>query len=447
MDDRRLTLLRILSGLICAAVLIFAATRIKFSNLDLARTFGLMAFLAFAEAFRIKFPWGRPMRLGVAVMLCIVAIRPLPEVLWIFFIGSMAGRLVTKMQRMSKGDFYHIIQRTYLVGLAGLFYQIVINLGGNRMEWRLYLPTYSTQYPYYNPAVAQRALIFPLAFLVMALIYFLGEMIASSVETGAARAGNWRSLLPHQMRKTFPVYAALSAAGFLMALYFPRIPWLNFAVFLIPLFLVMAESNTDKRLDNRLLQTMQAVSSVAELAWDDMGHSDRVTSLSLDVAREMGVSEDEIHDLRFAAALHDIGKVEGPNAPDYRSKGAGLLRGIPGLEGVAGILSAEEREVSEGPDRAIPTAARIVNVVCTYDHMAQEAGPGAESGEIINEMSMERGKLYDSVVLRSLGAVLSRRREARHGRPPLRERRERAKVFEEDLDTSFEEIWKDEEQE
>ncbi len=446
MDDRRLTLMRILSGIICAAVLIFAATRIQFGNLDLARTFGLMAFLAFAEAFRIKFPWGRPMRLGIAVMLCIVAIRPLPEALWIFFVGSMGGRLVTKMQRISKGDFYHIIQRTYLVGLAGLFYNLIVNLGGNRVEWRLYLPTYSTQYPYYNPAITQRALIFPIAFLAMALVYYLGELITSSLETGAARAGNWRSLLPHQMRKTFPVYAALAASGFLMALYFPRVPWLNFVLFLLPLFLVMAESNTDKRLDDRLLQTMQAVSGVAEMAWGDDGHSLRVTSLSLDVAREMGVSEDEIHDLRFAAALHDIGKVEGASAPDYRSKGADIVRGIPGMEGVSAVLVAEQREVEEGPDRTIPAAARILNVVCAYDHLAQEAGAGADPTGIINEMSLERGSLYDSVVLRTLGAVLSKRREARQGRPPTRERRERAKVFEEDLDTSFQEIWKDEEQ-
>ncbi len=446
MDDRRLTLMRVLSGIICAVVLIFAATRIKFSNLDLVRTFGLMAFLAFAEAFRIKFPWGRPMRLGMAVMLCIVAIRPLPEVLWIFFIGSMGGRLVTKMQRISKGDFYHIIQRTYLVGLAGLFYHLIANLGGNHVEWRLYLPTYSTQYPYYNPVITQRALIFPIAFLVMALVYYLGEMITSALETGAARSGNWKSLLPHQIRKTFPVYAAITASGFLMALYFPRIPWLNFVLFLLPLFLVMAESNTDKRLDDRLLQTMQVVSGVAELAWDDDGHSARVTSLSLDVAREMGVSEDEIHDLRFAAALHDIGKVENPSAPDYRSKGAGIVRGIPGLEGVSGILTAEQREMDEGPDRATPVAARILNVVCVYDHLAQEAEAGTDPAVIINEMSMERGRLYDSVVLRALNAILSRRREARQGRPPTRERRERAKVVEEDLDTSFQEIWKDEEQ-
>ncbi len=446
MDDRRLTLMRVLSGIICAAVLIFAATRIKFTNLDLVRTIGLMALLAFAEAFRIKFPWGRPMRLGMAVMLCIVAIRPLPEVLWIFFIGSMGGRLVTKMQRISKGDFYHIIQRTYLVGLAGLFYHLIANLGGNRLEWRLYLPTYSTQYPYYNPVITQRALIFPIAFTVMALVYYLGEMITSALETGAARSGNWKSLLPHQSRKTFPVYAAIAASGFLMALYFPRIPWLNFVLFLLPLFLVMAESNTDKRLDDRLLQTVQAVSGVTELAWGDDGHSARVTSLSLDVAREMGVSEDEIRDLRFAAALDDIGKVEGAAAPDYRAKGAQLLRGIPGLEGVSNILSAEQREVEEGPARAIPTAARILNVVCAYDHLAQEAGVGADPGAIINEMSMERGTLYDSVVLRALNAVLSRRREARQGRPPLRERREKAKFFEEDLDTSFQEIWKDEEQ-
>jgi hypothetical protein len=437
--------MRAASALVCAVVLIAAATRISLTNLDLTRTVGLMAVLGFAEAFRIKFPWGRPMRLGVAVMLAVVAIRPLPEALWIFFIGSMAGRLITKMQRMRKGDFYHIIQRTYLVALAGLFYHLVINLGANKVEWRLYLPQYTTQYPYHNPAVAQRALIFPLAFLALALVYYLGEMITSALETGAARAGNWKVLLPHQIRKTFAVYVALAASGFLMALYFPRIPWASFFIFLIPLFLVMAESNTDKRLDDRLLQTVRAVAEAAEAASGDEGHATRVTNLSLDVSREIGISEDEIHDLRFAAALHDLGRLEGGSEAEQKRRSAEMLRTIPGLGGVAEIIAAQGREVEEEAERRSPLPAKILSVTCAYDHLATAAGPTAQPEEILSEMSLERGRLFDSVVLRSLGAVISKRRVAKER--PTRERKQRAMVFEEDLEVSFQEIWKEEDKE
>ncbi|MHB8780538.1 MAG: HD domain-containing protein [Candidatus Geothermincolia bacterium] len=444
MTDRRLSLMRTLSLVICAGVLVFAATRISISNLDLTRTVGLMAILAFAEAFRIRFPWGRPMRLGMAVMLAVVALRPLPEVLWIFFIGSMAGRLLTKMSRMRKGDFYHIIQRTYLVAVAGLVYHFLINLGANQLEWRLYLPQYSTQYPYHNPAVAQRALMFPLAFLALALVYYVGEMITSALETGAARAGNWKVLLPHQMRKTVPVYAALAASGFLMALYYPRLPWLNFLIFLLPLMLVMAESNTDKRLDDRLYQTVRALSETAEAAWGDEGHAGRVTNLSLEVAREVGVSEDEIHDLRFAAALHDIGRLEGGSEQEQKQRAAEMLRPIAGLERVSEIVAAQGRGPEEESERRSPLPAKIISVACAFDHLDM-ASPEADTEQVLSEMSLERGSLFDSVVLRALSAVLSKRRRAKG--EPVREKKERAKFFEEDLETSFQEIWKDEEEE
>jgi len=39
------------------------------------------------------------------------------------------------------------------------------------------------------------------------------------------------------------------------------------------------------------------------------GHSQRVTDYSLLIAREMGLSEDEIEPLKYAAILHDIGKI------------------------------------------------------------------------------------------------------------------------------------------
>ena len=67
------------------------------------------------------------------------------------------------------------------------------------------------------------------------------------------------------------------------------------------------------------LQTVMSLSNSIE-AKDayTRGHCQRVMEISCEIATRMGFGEDDIEDLRYAAILHDIGKLEelGESAPD-----------------------------------------------------------------------------------------------------------------------------------
>jgi len=453
-NGKRLNALRYLSVGMFLVVLGACIPFVKWGDLDPARTFGLVAIVAFFETWRIQFPWGRPLRLGMAAVLCIIAIRPLPEVVFVFLLGSLLGRAFSRVQHSGKGDFLHIVQRTYIVALAGLVYQLVSNIGWD-FAWNAYPPNYvlaptteGIYFTYCNPVVLHRALVFPVAFLTMALVFYVGEMLTSSLETAMYMGGNWRVILPQHIRQTFPIYLAITGAGALMALYFPRLPWFNFLIFFIPLLLVRLESNRDKELDERYFQTMRVIGDAFDLSRGIPGHSGRVSNLAAEVAREMGISAEETRNIRYAAALHDIGRIESEGereAPGHAERGAEVMEQVARLRPIAHIVRYSHPVVEEeGGAQRIPTGSKIIGVVSDYDLLTNHPTRRLPLQEALEEMNVERGKLYDSIVLRTLSQVVESQARAR--RRPEREISQRARVLEEEeLKESLEEIFREEE--
>ncbi len=75
-----------------------------------------------------------------------------------------------------------------------------------------------------------------------------------------------------------------------------------------------ASEINNRKLQNKIEESnMSVVKSLANaLEAKDLyteGHSDRVATYSVGIARRMGYSEDRIHMLRYGAQLHDIGKI------------------------------------------------------------------------------------------------------------------------------------------
>ncbi len=453
MNEKRLQALRYISFALFLVVLGACIPFVAWGDLDPARTFGLVAIVAVFETWRIQFVWGRPLRLGMAAVLCIIAIRPLPEVVFIFLLGSLIGRVFTRVSRSGEGDFLHIVQRTYIVALSGLVYQLISNIGWN-FAWNAYPPNYvltptteGIYFTYFNPVVLHRALVFPLAFFAMALVFYAGEMLTSSAETAISMGGNWRIVFPQHVRQTFPIYLAITGAGALMALYFPRLPWFNFLIFFVPLLLVRMESNRDKGLDERYFQTMRVIGDAFDLSLNVQGHSGRVSNLAAEVAREMGISAEETRNIRYAAALHDIGRMdfEGGGLEGSRAeRGAEVLEEVPRLRPIAHIIRYCHHSPEEAGITRIPTGSKIIGVACDYDLITNHPTRKLSSREALQEMNLERGKLYDSIVLRTLSQVVESQARAR--RRPEREISQRARVLEEEeMKESLEEIFREEE--
>jgi len=121
------------------------------------------------------------------------------------------------------------------------------------------------------------------------------------------------------------------------------------------------------------------------------GHSERVAQYSLEIARELGLSEAEQEIILRAATLHDVGKIGVNDAVlnkpgrlsdaefelirSHAAKGYAILKSAPSFEPLLpGIRHHHERYDGKGyPDRlageAIPLIARIIAVADTYDAM------------------------------------------------------------------------------
>jgi len=147
-----------------------------------------------------------------------------------------------------------------------------------------------------------------------------------------------------------------------------------------------------KDLNELFLSTIKAIANAIE-AKDPYtrGHSDRIRTYSLLIAKELGLKEQDIKNLEIAALLHDVGKIGVPEAllrkqgsltPEENAEmmkhpviGAEILFSIKQLEAaIPGIRHHQERYDGKGyPDKLkgedIPVLARIIAVADTFDAM------------------------------------------------------------------------------
>jgi putative nucleotidyltransferase with HDIG domain len=147
-----------------------------------------------------------------------------------------------------------------------------------------------------------------------------------------------------------------------------------------------------RRIESTYDETLEALAAALDLRDNETaGHSRRVTLYSLQIARVLGLEEEEMQHLARAALLHDIGKIGIPDAillrPGKLSKdeksimqahvrvGYGLLSRIAFLAPAAMIVLAHhERYDGDGYPQGlqgeqIPVGARIFAVADTLDAM------------------------------------------------------------------------------
>jgi HD-GYP domain-containing protein (c-di-GMP phosphodiesterase class II) len=160
-------------------------------------------------------------------------------------------------------------------------------------------------------------------------------------------------------------------------------------------------------------------------------HSSRVVELATEMAHRLDLDQRAVRDLRFAAELHDLGKVGVPDAVLLKAGplattewalvrrhsdwGATLVNGVPGLERVATIVRHHhERYDGTGyPDglaaEDIPIESRILAVADAYVAMTEDrpyrrARPRFEVDHEFRDCS---GRQFDPYVVEALREVVS----------------------------------------
>lgn len=199
-------------------------------------------------------------------------------------------------------------------------------------------------------------------------------------------------------------------------------------------------------LEQRGLEAIQALSAALESRDGTTGgHIDRTQYLAEAVALDLGLGAEESRAARYAAVLHDIGKIGVPdgilNKPGALSEeewevmrrhpaiGANILSGITGFERTSEVvLSHHERFDGGGYPRglageAVPVEARIISVVDTYDAMTNDRPYRAAMSheEAVTELRKNAGTQFDPGVIESFERVIGRGAADRIQRIPDRE--------------------------
>ena len=157
----------------------------------------------------------------------------------------------------------------------------------------------------------------------------------------------------------------------------------------------------------------------------ELAHAQRVATLAVRLAEDLGLSDREIADLERAAWLHDFGKHVIPDRPDEDQDFvrradfevwtrqlfavSDIVDGAPALRPAAALVLAS-RECVDGSGfprhlegEAIPLAARILHVADTYDALTELCHAFSVAAESVNaEMARHAGTRFDSSVVAAL---------------------------------------------
>lgn len=177
-------------------------------------------------------------------------------------------------------------------------------------------------------------------------------------------------------------------------------------------------------LRNTFIATVNALASTVEMKDPyTAGHQQWVTRLACAIAKEMGLSEEQIEGIRMAGLIHDIGKINIPaeilTKPGHLSEiqynlvkihpqvGCDILREIKFPWPVAQIvLQHHERIDGSGYPQALSgdaiiLEARILAVADTVEAMSSHRPYRAAHGieRALDEISRNRGTLYDPEVV------------------------------------------------
>ena len=281
----------------------------------------------------------------------------------------------------------------------------------------------------------------PLALLVAAIVHFGCNTAAASTIIGLTEEKPIAKVWGESLLWLFPYYMVGAAVAGLIHFLNAHIGWQSSLLVLPPIYLLyrsyrlyLGKLDTEKQHAEQVsqlhLRTIEALALAIEAKDETTGeHLQRVRVYAMELAKELGLNDDETEALRAASVLHDIGKLAVPEhiiskpgklTPEEFEKmkihpivGAEILEQVHFPYPVVPIVRAhhEKWDGSGYPNglagEAIPVGARILAAVDCLDALASDRQyrKALPLDEAMAKVATEAGSSFDPKIV----AILQRR--------------------------------------
>jgi hypothetical protein len=268
----------------------------------------------------------------------------------------------------------------------------------------------------------------PLLITAMALTVALGcaaEIVTAATIRAEAVRTRFAIALGDEIRAKVPLCASSGATGMLIAVSMFVMGPAALLVFTAPILVTQIAFRRFAGIRATYLQTVRALSQVTEVGgYVETGHSRRVSRLAVAMGRELGMTEEALLELEYAALMHDIGQLSlrdpipggatvlaSPNEQRrIADLGAGVITKTGVLDEVAEIVRRQSEPYRAVEGTAPPLASRVIKVANAYDDLVGASSDRDRSAAVLERLRGDSASEYDPTVVEALGHVVDRMR-------------------------------------
>jgi len=261
--------------------------------------------------------------------------------------------------------------------------------------------------------------------LAGAAAWVLEALLAAGVPA-TRQVGPFWALVRNEFAAYLGIGAAVASTGILIPLAIWQVGLWALPLVIIPLLLAQLAYRRYAGIRRTQDQTIRALSRATEVGgYTETGHARRVTELALAIGRELGLTDERLRLLQYAALMHDVGQLSLADpipggatvltSPERRrriaSLGAAVVRRAGLRAEVAEIVEAQVepyRRPHQPDDASVPLESRIIKVVNAYDDLVGTATSEDARLEALERLRLGMAYEYDPRVVAALARVLAR---------------------------------------
>ena len=228
--------------------------------------------------------------------------------------------------------------------------------------------------------------------LVAGTVFFIGVESLTAIAVAVRDGRSFQAVFGGNIRSYGLTMVGLTPIAWLMALAYVFVGVAVAFVFALPLYTTRAAFKSVVDIRTMFTQTVRALASAIDARDPSTRkHSDHVSSIAVEIAQAMDLSESNIEDLEWAGLLHDIGKIGIRDAVllkperltreermlmnEHPEKGEEILRDVDRLARIRPLIRHHHEwyNGSGYPDRLIgeqiPLLARVLHVADAFEAM------------------------------------------------------------------------------